>query len=152
MKFLTFGGKLSVFCLVLSLLFAESTFSQTMDFNEQRSQMVSQQIQARGISNKVILDAFQMVPRHKFVLPNYLKFAYTDSPLPITEGQTISQPYIVAFMTDALDLKPTAKVLEIGTGSGYQAAILAQICDSVFTVEIFESLGIKAKQLFSDLN
>jgi protein-L-isoaspartate(D-aspartate) O-methyltransferase len=84
-------------------------------------------------------------------LPETISRAYEDYPLPIEEGQTISQPYIVAFMTEALDLRTTDKVLEIGTGSGYQAAILAEICDSVFTIEIFEKLGKKAKNLFAEL-
>jgi protein-L-isoaspartate(D-aspartate) O-methyltransferase len=113
--------------------------------------MVKMQIEARGITDKKVLDAFLNVERHKFVLPRYIAFAYNDSPLPIEEGQTISQPYIVAFMTEALDLKRDDKVLEIGTGSGYQAAILAELCDSVFTVEIFEKLGLKAKSLFKEL-
>lgn len=121
------------------------------DYSRLREQMVRQQIQARGIDSKDVLKAFRTVERHKFVLPQYIKYAYSDTPLPILEGQTISQPYIVAFMTDALDLKKTDKVLEIGTGSGYQAAILAQICDSVFTIELFEGLGEKTKALFRRL-
>ncbi len=98
-----------------------------------------------------VLKAFRKVERHRFVLPEYLSKAYSDQPLLIGEGQTISQPYIVAYMTEALNLKPTDKVLEIGTGSGYQAAILAQICDTVFTIEIFEKLGEKAKSIFREL-
>ncbi len=138
--------------LLLIILFQNSTvFSQNKQFADLRRQMVKTQIEARGISNEIILDAFLKVERHQFVLPKYISVAYRDSPLPIDEGQTISQPYIVAFMTDALDLKSTDKVLEIGTGSGYQAAILAEICDSVFTIEIFEELGNKSKQLFSEL-
>jgi len=113
--------------------------------------MVKTQIQSRGITDKNVIDAFLKVERHKFVLKEYLSMAYNDSPLPIDEGQTISQPYVVAFMTEALRLKPSDKVLEIGTGSGYQAAILAEICQMVYTVEIFDSLGEKAKQLFSEL-
>ena len=113
--------------------------------------MVKTQIQSRGITDQKVIEALLNVPRHKFVLPEYLSMAYNDSPLPIDEGQTISQPYIVAFMTEVLRLKPSDKVLEIGTGSGYQAAVLAEICDSVFTVEIFEKLHGKAKQLFSEL-
>ena len=113
--------------------------------------MVKTQIEARGITDKKVLDAFIKVERHKFVLPQFIPYAYNDSPLPIDEGQTISQPYIVAFMTDALDLEKEDKVLEIGTGSGYQAAILAEICDTVFTIEIFEKLGKKAGILFSQL-
>lgn len=116
-----------------------------------RHRMVKTQIESRGITDKKVLEAFIKVERHKFVLPQYIPYAYNDSPLPIDEGQTISQPYIVAFMTDVLDLGKEDKVLEIGTGSGYQAAILAEICDSVFTIEIFEKLGKKAGTLFSQL-
>jgi len=121
------------------------------DFDARRKRMVETQIEARGIEDKKVLDAFREVERHKFVLPQYLPYAYADSPLPIGQGQTISQPYIVAYMTEALDLQKTDKVLEIGTGSGYQAAILAEICDSVFTIEIFEKLAEKAQQLFNQL-
>lgn len=116
-----------------------------------RQKMVDTQIEARGVSDKKVLEAMLKVERHKFVLPQYIPFAYNDSPLPIDEGQTISQPYIVAFMTEALKLKKNDKVLEIGTGSGYQAAILAEICDSVFTIEIFDKLGVKAEKLFKKL-
>lgn len=151
MKFLACKGWSVLFSLVLLLLSTGAVFSQHSDFEKQREQMVYQQIQMRGISNNVVLDAFRKVPRHRFVLPEYIKYAYSDTPLPINEGQTISQPYIVAFMTDALDLKPSDKVLEIGTGSGYQAAILSQICDSVFSIEIFELLGKKANAIFHEL-
>jgi len=120
-------------------------------FRNQREQMVNKQIMARGITDRKILDAFREVPRHKFVLPEYIRFAYNDYPLPIEEGQTISQPFIVAFMTDALDLKQSDRVLEVGTGSGYQAAILAQICDSVYTIELFDSLTERAKSIFEQL-
>jgi protein-L-isoaspartate(D-aspartate) O-methyltransferase len=123
----------------------------TEDFYRQRLNMVSQQIQERGITNTEVLEAMEKVPRHRFVLPEYIRFAYQDTPLLLTDGQTISQPYIVAFMTDALNLKPSDKVLEIGTGSGYQAAVLAEICDSVFTIEIFESLGERANTIFKSL-
>lgn len=134
-----------ILCSLQSVLFAQD------NFNGQREQMVRIQIEARGIHDKKVLDAFRTVERHKFVLPQYIGYAYHDSPLPIIENQTISQPYIVAFMTDVLDLKTNDKVLEIGTGSGYQAAILAQMCDTVYTIEIFEKLGKKAKALFMDL-
>ena len=120
-------------------------------FSALRNRMVNNQIEGRGITNEKVLKAFRKVERHKFVTPEHISHAYIDSPLPIEEGQTISQPYIVAFMTDVLDLNKTDKVLEIGTGSGYQAAILAEICDSVFTIEIFEKLGYKARQLFNQL-
>lgn len=116
-----------------------------------RNRMVKTQIEARGITDEKILEAFRKVERHKFVHPLQVPFAYNDSPLPIDEGQTISQPYIVAFMTHALNLKRSDKVLEIGTGSGYQAAILAELCDSVFTIEIFKELGEKAGKLFREL-
>ena len=116
-----------------------------------RQKMVKMQLEARGISDKRVLNSFLKVERHKFVLPRHVAFSYNDTPLPIEEGQTISQPYIVAFMTEILNLKRDDKVLEIGTGSGYQAAILAELCDSVFTVEIFETLGNKAKNLFKKL-
>jgi protein-L-isoaspartate(D-aspartate) O-methyltransferase len=128
----------------------QTTFSQDK-FSGLRSQMVKTQIEARGISDPAVLKALRVVERHRFVLPQYINSAYSDSPLPIEEGQTISQPYIVAFMTEALNLKRTDKVLEIGTGSGYQAAILAEICDSVFTIEIFPKLGNKAIKLFAEL-
>lgn len=113
--------------------------------------MVRSQIEARGITNVSVLKAFRKVERHRFVLPEQVSRAYNDYPLPIEEGQTISQPYIVAYMTEVLNLKPTDKVLEIGTGSGYQAAILAEICDSVFTVELFEKLKQKASSLLTEL-
>ncbi|SHF60493.1 protein-L-isoaspartate(D-aspartate) O-methyltransferase [Mariniphaga anaerophila] len=139
-------------CVILSLLISVVSFSQNSDpFPALRNQMVKTQIEARGITDKNVLEAFRKVERHKFVLTQYIPYAYSDSPLPIDEGQTISQPYIVAFMTDALNLKRTDKVLEIGTGSGYQAAILAELCDSVFTIEIFEKLGHKARRVFSEL-
>jgi len=113
--------------------------------------MVKTQIEARGITDEKILEAFRKVERHKFVLPQYIPYAYSDMPLPVDEGQTISQPYIVAYMTDELNLKKTDKVLEIGTGSGYQTAILAELCDSVFSVEIFETLSKKASALLKKL-
>jgi protein-L-isoaspartate(D-aspartate) O-methyltransferase len=138
------------FILLLSIIGFQSC-AQNSDFSELRQQMVKTQIEDRGITDSEVLNAFQKVERHKFVLPETISKAYNDYPLPIEEGQTISQPYIVAFMTDALNLKPSDKVLEIGTGSGYQAAILSEICDSVFTIEIFPKLGKKASNLFSEL-
>ena len=140
-------------CFIIIFLCSTSILScaQQPDFTELRMQMVKTQIEAREINDPKVIKAFQKVERHRFVLPEYLPKAYDDYPLPIEEGQTISQPYIVAFMTEALDLKPSDKILEIGTGSGYQAAILAEICDSVFTIEIFPKLGEKASNLFSEL-
>lgn len=119
-------------------------------FNE-RKQMVERQIKARGITEEKILEAFLRVERHRFVPEILVNNAYEDRPLPIGEGQTISQPYIVAIMTKVLNLLKHEKVLEIGTGSGYQAAILGEICDSVFTIEIIESLGKKAQKLLIEL-
>ncbi len=135
----------------ISIFLTMTVFGQENTYSAARYQMVKSQIQARGITNKAILNAFRTVPRHQFVLPEHIGFAYKDYPLPIEEGQTISQPFIVAFMTDALDLKHTDRVLEVGTGSGYQAAILAQICDSVYTIEIFETLTKSANAIFEKL-
>ena len=140
---------ISLFLSVFSI--CKVSDSQNSNFAELREQMVKTQIEARGISDPAVLNTFRKVKRHLFVLPEYISISYGDHPLPIDEGQTISQPYIVAYMTQALDLKPTDKVLEIGTGSGYQAAILAGICDSVYTIEIFEKLGEKAKSIFEKL-
>ena len=140
---------LIISCVLFCMVF--STAAQNSQFAVLRRQMVKNQIEARGVTDNKVLQAMMNVERHRFVLPEYLDAAYRDSPLPIGEGQTISQPYIVAYMTEALDLNRDDKVLEIGTGSGYQAAVLAEICDSVFTIEIFESLGKKAKSLFSEL-
>jgi len=117
---------------------AEAAFAQA------RNKMVEEQIQARGISDPRVLTAMAMVPRHRFVPEGYLSQAYADHPLPIGHGQTISQPYIVALMTEYLAPQPGEKVLEIGTGSGYQAAILAELTDQVYTVEIIEPLGQRA--------
>ncbi len=113
--------------------------------------MVDQQIKRRGIKNPAILEAFRKVPRHQFVPEELISAAYTDRPLPIGEGQTISQPYIVAFMTEVLSLKRSDKVLEIGTGSGYQAAILGELCDSVYSIEIVASLGQRSRKLLQDM-
>ena len=113
--------------------------------------MVQKQIKRRGVSDPLTLNAMRQVKRHLFVPAAEKYRAYSDRPLPIGYGQTISQPYIVAFMTEALDLNPHAKVLEIGTGSGYQAAVLAEMVDSVFTIEIVEELGISAGQKFESL-
>ena len=110
----------------------------------QRLAMVEYQIKARGIKDPNVLRAMREVPRHEFVPEPYKKLAYKDTPLPIGEGQTISQPYIVALMTELLALKGNEKVLEIGTGSGYQAAVLAKIAKEVYTIEILEPLYRRA--------
>jgi protein-L-isoaspartate(D-aspartate) O-methyltransferase len=124
----------------------------TQDFEEQRDKMVQQQIIARGVRDGRIIDILKKVPRHLFVPDNEIKNAYRDEPLPIGEGQTISQPYIVAFMTEQLKPQPGDRILEIGTGSGYQSAVLACLVDSVFTIEIIPELGSKAEKILKELN
>lgn len=113
--------------------------------------MVKEQLIPRGIGDRAVLNAMRLVPRHFFVDETYFAKAYGDFPLPIGEGQTISQPYIVALMTQALALKGDEKVLEIGAGSGYQSAILSQVCAKVYTVERIHSLLIKARKVFDRL-
>ncbi len=113
--------------------------------------MVQKQIKRRGVSDPLTLNAMRQVKRHLFVPAAEKYRAYSDRPLPIGYGQTISQPYIVAFMTESLGLNQRSKVLEIGTGSGYQAAVLAEMVDSVFTIEIVEELGAFAGQKFASL-
>jgi len=113
--------------------------------------MVSGQIEKRGIKEKSVLQALRNVPRHLFVSEELQSLAYADRPLPIGYGQTISQPYIVALMTELLNLKQGNKVLEIGSGSGYQAAILSEITQEVYTIEIIEELGESAKKRLKDL-
>jgi protein-L-isoaspartate(D-aspartate) O-methyltransferase len=121
------------------------------DFARLRHHMVETQIEARGVTDPAVLSAMRRVPRHLFVPEKYRSLAYEDHPIPIGEGQTISQPYIVAYMTEALDLNPTDRVLEIGTGSGYQAAVLAESVKDVYTVEIVETLGLRAKETLEAL-
>jgi protein-L-isoaspartate(D-aspartate) O-methyltransferase len=113
--------------------------------------MVESQIRVRGVGDERVLAALHKVPRHLFVPPELQRFAYGDEPLPIGEGQTISQPYIVAYMTAALDLKGSEKVLEVGTGSGYQTAVLAEIVPVVFTVELIGALSERAKATLDKL-
>ena len=121
------------------------------EFETMRRSMVKTQIERRGVKDEKVLDAMRKVERHKFVPEQYIEHSYEDRPLPIGEGQTISQPYIVALMTEVLELDSTQKVLEVGTGSGYQAAVLAEICDSVYTIEIVEALGKRSKKLLAEL-
>ena len=122
-----------------------------MKFERLRQEMVDKQIEARGITDVRVLAALRHVPRHLFVSEALMDQAYSDFPLPIGEQQTISQPYIVAEMTQALQLAPDDRVLEIGTGSGYQAAILAQIVFRVYTIERIHSLYVKTRKLFDKL-
>jgi protein-L-isoaspartate(D-aspartate) O-methyltransferase len=123
----------------------------TMDYQQARGRMVERQIARRGITSPRVLEAFRSVPRHLFVPENRREFAYSDGPLPIGKGQTISQPYIVAYMTDALDLQGDERVLEVGTGSGYQAAILGELAGEVYTVERHEELAETASQRLQDM-
>jgi protein-L-isoaspartate(D-aspartate) O-methyltransferase len=121
------------------------------DFVSQRDNMVAVQIRARGVNDEKVLAAMRKVPRHLFVPEELRSFAYGDEPLPIGEGQTISQPYIVAYMTQALRLSGGEKVLEVGTGSGYQTAVLAEIVRHVFTLELLGVLSERARALLEAL-
>jgi len=121
------------------------------DFKTMREKMVETQIKARGVRDPRVLSALLKVERHRFVPEEFQSSAYSDQPLPIGEGQTISQPYMVALMTELLELKGNERVLEIGTGSGYQAAILAELAKEVYSIEIVESLANSAKKLLFDL-
>lgn len=118
---------------------------------DERKRMVDRQIRARDVKDPNVLKAMQIVPRHAFVPRRQQQSAYMDFPLPIEHNQTISQPYIVAFMTDSLKLRPDSKVLEIGTGSGYQAAVCAEIAREVYTIEIVEGLAKTAKERLEKL-
>ena len=113
--------------------------------------MVQRHLVERGIKNPRVLDAFRTVPRHRFLPPETRRQAYDDESIPIGEGQTITPPYDVAFMTEALDPKPTDKVYEVGTGSGYQAAILSRLVKDVYSVEIHEPLSKRATEVLKDL-
>jgi protein-L-isoaspartate(D-aspartate) O-methyltransferase len=129
--------------------------AETMDsdkrLQELRKEMVEKQIRARGVKDPAVLDAMMQVERHHFVPQGLETAAYNDNPLSIGDGQTISQPYIVALMTELAGVHKKSKVLEIGTGSGYQAAVLSVLADQVFTIEIIENLGNQAKQKLNAL-
>ena len=152
--------KISVMFMIVPLkymlfisVYITLTFSNACtqeSFEMQRQRMVEIQIIARGIKAPQVISAMRKVKRHLFVPEEYVSLAYKDTPLPIGYGQTISQPYIVAYMTEILDLKPSDRVLEIGTGSGYQAAVLAEICKSVYTIEIVPQLGEHAGKLLKN--
>jgi protein-L-isoaspartate(D-aspartate) O-methyltransferase len=120
--------------------------TEVPELRSAREAMVLWQIEQRGVSDPRVLQAMRSVPRHLFVPPDYVGQAYEDHPLPIGLGQTISQPYIVAWMTELLGLEPDSRVLEIGTGSGYQAAVLAEIVDQVYTIEIIPQLADSARE------
>lgn len=135
---------------VILFFFLSSCWPQD-DFQVLRRAMVNTQLKARDISQQSVLKAMLQVPRHEFVPYEMKPYAYSDGPLPIGEGQTISQPYIAAFMTQALRLKKTDHVLEVGTGSGYQAAVLGTMVDSVYTIEIVDNLGKRAAKTLKNL-
>ncbi|UCF79888.1 MAG: protein-L-isoaspartate(D-aspartate) O-methyltransferase [Candidatus Eiseniibacteriota bacterium] len=120
-------------------------------FEAERSRMVDEQIFRRGVKDVRVLAAMRKVPRHEFVPESYRKYAYADEPLPIGEGQTISQPYIVALMTETLSIGKDSRVLEVGTGSGYQAAVLAEIAEEVYSIEIVEPLAERAEETLKRL-
>ncbi|MBI1978227.1 MAG: protein-L-isoaspartate(D-aspartate) O-methyltransferase [Candidatus Omnitrophica bacterium] len=137
-----------LFFLFLILLVPVVLFA---DMEKARESMVREQIEARGVKNPLVLQAMKKVERHKFVPPLFRPLAYRDGPLPIGEDQTISQPYIVALMTELLDLSAEARVLEVGTGSGYQAAVLSEIVKEVYTIEIIPSLAESAAERLKEL-
>jgi len=121
------------------------------DYQALRQRMVAEQIAARGIRNQRVLEAMRQVPRHRFVSPENRRLAYSDGPLPIGEGQTISQPYIVALMSEQLALQGDENVLEVGTGTGYQAAVLGCLARQVHTIERHAALAERARQVLEEL-
>lgn len=126
-------------------------FHKAASFEEARYQMVERQLAGRGITDERVLEAMREVPRHRFVPEDMGDMAYRDTPLPIGHGQTISQPYIVAYMTQTLHLTPDNRVLEVGTGSGYQVAILSRLANQIYTVERVEELSRCAEQIVQEL-
>lgn len=148
---MTLRGKVLVsLFIIVSLLFLIGSEGEERYLKEAREKMV-ELIRSRGIKDERVISAMLKVPRHLFVDKSQWKSAYDDRPLPIGYGQTISQPYIVALMTESLGIKKGEKVLEIGTGSGYQAAILAELTDKVYSVEIIEELGKRADRVLKSL-
>lgn len=145
-----------IILLILSLIIFLGSFTNSKFYSDKyekvRQRMVREQIVARGVKDQKVIQAMLTVKRHLFVPKSQERMAYEDRPLPIGEGQTISQPYIVALMTEKLELDKNMSVLEIGTGSGYQAAILAEIVKDVYTIEIIESLGLRAKKTLEELD
>jgi protein-L-isoaspartate(D-aspartate) O-methyltransferase len=144
---------LSILLLIVLVCSALPSYSMgaSDEYMKERREMVEHDLKGRGIRDEKVLRAMSKIERHLFVDQKYRDEAYDDHPLPIDEGQTISQPYVVAMMTEALKLKPSDKVLEIGTGSGYQAAVLAEIVDKVYTIEIRKKLAEKAEKLLDTL-
>ena len=144
-------GLILVFLLIGHGFAADDEGRTDQWFREARGKMVEDQLKARGIKDDRVLRAMAKVPRHEFVPFGLRPLAYVDGPLPIGEKQTISQPYIIALMTELIDLDGSEKVLEIGTGSGYQAAVLAELAEEVYSIEIIESLAVRADKLLRKL-
>ncbi len=142
---------MKILLLIHLLIMAECSEPQADKYEAARNRMVRTQIQDRGVTNPAVLDAMRKVPRHLFMPKEYHDQAYNDYPLPIGYGQTISQPFIVAYMTDALKPGKKMKALEIGTGSGYQAAVLAEVVDKVFTIEIVPELANESAERLKKL-
>lgn len=143
--------------LLCSLLFFSCSFPPVSgnpvtqeEFHQQREQMVETQLKSRDIQNELVLEAMRKVPRHLFMPESMRQYAYIDSPVPIGEDQTISQPYIVGLMTQTVDPKPGDRALEVGTGSGYQAAVLGELVQEVFTIEIIPVLAEGAEKALSE--
>jgi len=147
------SGLMACIALVLGTLFMawDHSRAQGDPYLQKRAAMVRDQIEREGVSDPRVLAAMRDVPRHLFVSPSFHAKAYEPYPLPIGEGQTISQPYIVGFMTQILRLKETDRVLEVGTGSGYQAAVAAKVAAEVYSVEILDSLASRSRRTLSDL-
>ncbi len=141
----------SIVILSLFLFMNISSLNAFDPYETKRKVMIDRDIKGRGIKDISVINTMAKIPRHLFVAEKLKDKAYEDHPLPIGEGQTISQPYVVALMTEAIKLKPTDRVLEIGTGSGYQAAVLAEIAKEVYTIEIRKSLADMATQRLKDL-
>jgi protein-L-isoaspartate(D-aspartate) O-methyltransferase len=139
-----------IIVVVLVMFAGMLTCAQADNWQALRQQMVDTQIRAREVRSEAVLQAMARVPRHLFVPESLRPYAYEDRPLPIGRGQTISQPYIVGYMTDALQLEPAHRVLEIGTGSGYQAAVLADIATHVYSIEIVPELAEGARRALTD--
>jgi protein-L-isoaspartate(D-aspartate) O-methyltransferase len=138
-------------CVALAALIVTSSSESDADRRSERAAMVEGQIAERGITEPRLLAALRAVPRHRFVPDSWQAQAYADGPLPIGEGQTISQPYVVAKMTELAALRPTDRVFELGTGSGYQAAVASRLCAHVFSVEIQPLLAERAARLLREL-
>jgi protein-L-isoaspartate(D-aspartate) O-methyltransferase len=132
--------------LVLTVAGFQCAPQQRRDFEPERQRMIDEHIKARGIRNTRVLEAMRTVPRHEFVAEEYKRSAYSDVPLPTSQGQTISQPYIVALMTELADPKSDHRTLEVGTGSGYQAAILSGLVRNVYSIELLPALAASAKE------